>query len=83
VRSDAAAADVEHSPMPQLVCVWVPLVHATLHNGCLYVVPRELDAHWANASHPSHLRPALAVDGAPQLTEVRPCARPRTAEPLG
>ena len=57
---------------PQLVCVWVPLVDATMHNGCLFVVPRELDTHWANASHPSHLRPALAVDGAPQLTEVSP-----------
>jgi hypothetical protein len=47
-------------------------VPVTIHNGCLYVVPREFDAHWANAAHPSHLRPALPVDGAPALTEVPP-----------
>eukprot|EP00959_Pyramimonas_sp_CCMP1952_P287199 6006109-Pyramimonas_sp.AAC.1 len=31
---------------PRLVCLWVPLVPATIDNGCMWYLPREMDRHW-------------------------------------
>jgi ectoine hydroxylase-related dioxygenase (phytanoyl-CoA dioxygenase family) len=36
--------------------MWVPVNEATLDNGCLYVLPKQCDSLWADASHPAHQR---------------------------
>ena len=40
-----AAYGVSHTPdgRPSIVGVWIPVVDATLENGCMFVVPRERD----------------------------------------
>ena len=48
---------------PAVVCAWSPLVDTTPENGCLYMVPRALDALWDQPKHPNHMRAAVRADG--------------------
>ena len=48
---------------PTVVCAWTPLVDTSPENGCLYMVPRALDALWAQPGHPNHMRAAVRADG--------------------
>ena len=58
---------------PTLLSVWLPLNAVSVDNGCMMVVPRQLDPHFHKRFNYAHMRPALPpdkddVDGA---TEVR------------
>ena len=48
---------------PTVVCAWTPLVDTSPDNGCLYMVPRALDALWSQPGHPNHMRAAVRADG--------------------
>lgn len=44
---------------PSVVSVWIPMVQATLDNGCMYVVPREMDPLFDRPEDKYHLTPTL------------------------
>ena len=44
---------------PKVLNTWLPFTEAAADNGCLWVVPREFDACYADDGHYDHLRPAL------------------------
>eukprot|EP00933_Yihiella_yeosuensis_P027717 TRINITY_DN21603_c0_g1_i1.p1 TRINITY_DN21603_c0_g1~~TRINITY_DN21603_c0_g1_i1.p1 ORF type:complete len:233 (-),score=45.54 TRINITY_DN21603_c0_g1_i1:436-1134(-) len=41
----------------RMVTTWVPLVPATMDNGCMYVLPAESDPVLSQPDHPSHKKP--------------------------
>ena len=58
---------------PAVVSVWLPLNDVTPENGCMMLVPRQLDAHFTKRWAYAHMRPALPPDAdeADGPTEVR------------
>ena len=61
----------KHDGAPQVLSVWLPLVDVSAENGCMMVVPRQLDAHFSKRFNYAHMRPALPPDEADGPTEVR------------
>ena len=47
---------------PAVLSVWLPLNEVTPENGCMMVVPRQLDAHFTKRWAYAHMRPALPPD---------------------
>lgn len=58
---------------PAVLSVWLPLNDVTPENGCMMLVPRQLDAHFSKRWAYAHMRPALPPDAdeADGPTEVR------------
>ncbi|KAL3930160.1 MAG: hypothetical protein SGPRY_001657 [Prymnesium sp.] len=54
-----------------LLSLWLPLSHVSPENGCMMVVPRQLDPHYTRRFAYAHMRPALASDDDADVTEVR------------
>lgn len=73
--------------LPTLLSVWLPLNPVTTENGCMMVVPRQLDPHFHKRFAYAHMRPALppdADDDPDGPTEVRfNLAAARPIAPLG
>ena len=47
---------------PAVLSVWLPLSDVTTDNGCMMVVPRQLDRHFLKRFAYAHMRPALPAD---------------------
>eukprot|EP01116_Phalansterium_solitarium_P001701 TRINITY_DN11517_c0_g1_i1.p1 TRINITY_DN11517_c0_g1~~TRINITY_DN11517_c0_g1_i1.p1 ORF type:complete len:461 (+),score=103.89 TRINITY_DN11517_c0_g1_i1:124-1383(+) len=62
--------------------IWIPLNDATLDNGCMYVVPREFDAHFDKPDDYAHMRCATpGADGVLSKLRFDMCgARPLPAK---
>ena len=58
---------------PTLLSVWLPLNAVTTENGCMMVVPKQLDPHFTKRWAYAHMRPALPpdADDPDGATEVR------------
>ncbi len=50
---------LEDGVTPSVVSVWIPMVQATLDNGCMYVIPREMDPLFDKPEDKYHLTPTL------------------------
>jgi hypothetical protein len=54
-----------------VLSVWVPLCAVDADNGCMMVVPRQLDRHFEKRYAYAHMRPALKNDSDENMLEVR------------
>ena len=54
-----------------VLSVWVPLCAVDADNGCMMVVPRQLDRHFEKRYAYAHMRPALKNDADENMLEVR------------
>ena len=74
---------------PTLLSVWLPLNRVTTENGCMMVVPKQLDPHFHKRFAYAHMRPALppeadeGVDGATEIRFNLAAARPLAPLPRG
>jgi hypothetical protein len=75
--------------VPNVLSVWLPLRRVTAENGCMMVVPRQLDRHFTKRWAYAHMRPALPpdeddeADGATEIRFDLAGARPLAPLPAG
>ena len=60
-----------------VLSVWVPLCAVDADNGCMMVVPRQLDRHFEKRYAYAHMRPALKNDSDANMLEVGSTCRRR------
>ena len=56
---------------PSVLSLWLPLNQVTTENGCMMVIPKQLDPHFHKRFTYAHMRPALPPDDEGGATEVR------------
>ena len=73
---------------PALLSVWLPLNDVTNENGCMMVVPKQMDPHFSKRWAYAHMRPALPpdeddVDGATEVRFDLAASKPLAPLPAG
>ena len=67
----------ERDGATMMLSIWLPLNEVTSDNGCMMVVPRSLDPHFAKRFEYAHMRPAMppgtskGKDGVREVMEIR------------